>query len=68
MGFPNINDLERHQKSVHHMSPKHGKSKDYKCFGDGCPRHDKVWPRLDNFKQHLKKVHKNENIDSLLRR
>jgi len=65
-GFATINDLERHQKSVHKIQPEHGYSKEYKCFGDSCPKRDKEWPRFDNFKQHLKRMHQHENTETLI--
>lgn len=67
-GFATINDLERHQKTRHNMQPAHGKSINYKCFGDSCPKHEKVWPRLDNFKQHLARMHTNEDTEMLVQR
>ena len=72
-GFTTVNDLERHQKTVHHIQPERqrGKNREYKCFAPGCPKHDKEWPRLDNFKQHLIRMHTGEDadkIDTLIRR
>jgi hypothetical protein len=67
-GFATINDLERHQKSVHKIQPEHGHSKEYKCFGESCSRRDKEWPRFDNFKQHLKRMHSKENTEMLIKR
>jgi hypothetical protein len=65
-GFATINDLERHQKSVHKIQPAHGQSREYKCFGNSCPKHEREWPRFDNFKQHLKRMHENESIEMLI--
>ncbi|KPI45779.1 uncharacterized protein AB675_268 [Cyphellophora attinorum] len=66
IGFATINDLYRHEKSVH---GKHvGKSRMYKCFAPGCAKASKLWPRLDNFKQHLIRMHPNEDIDALVKR
>ncbi|KAK2799011.1 hypothetical protein FQN50_008638 [Emmonsiellopsis sp. PD_5] len=67
-GFGTINDLERHQKCVHGIEPKHGSNKQYKCFAEGCPKAEKDWPRLDNFKQHLIRMHPDVNQDELLKR
>ncbi|KAK2749765.1 hypothetical protein FQN55_003001 [Onygenales sp. PD_40] len=66
-GFGTINDLERHQKCVHGIEPKHGSNKQYKCFAEGCSKAEKDWPRLDNFKQHLIRMHPNVDQDGLLR-
>lgn len=66
IGFATINDLYRHEKSVH---GKHvGKSRMYKCFAPGCAKASKLWPRLDNFKQHLIRMHPTEDIDALVKR
>ncbi|KIV85733.1 hypothetical protein PV11_01394 [Exophiala sideris] len=65
-GFATSNDLDRHLKSVHHLNRRLD-SKYFKCFSEGCTRAEKWWPRQDNFKQHLVKMHKGEDIDRLLR-
>ena len=65
-GFASIHDLMRHQKSVHKIWPQHGQRKEYKCFGESCAKPDKEWPRLDNFKQHLKRMHAHENAETLI--
>ncbi|RMZ80724.1 hypothetical protein DV738_g2596, partial [Chaetothyriales sp. CBS 135597] len=66
IGFATINDLYRHEKSVH---GKHvGKSRSYKCFAPGCAKASKLWPRLDNFKQHLIRMHPNEELDALVKK
>ncbi|EXJ88347.1 hypothetical protein A1O1_05277 [Capronia coronata CBS 617.96] len=63
-GFATKNDLDRHLKSVHHINSRG--TKYYKCLAEGCPRADRKWPRLDNFKQHLQKMHKDQDPDHLL--
>lgn len=40
----------------------------YLCFGQNCPRPSKRWPRLDNFKQHLSRMHNEEDEDALLKK
>ena len=67
-GFATINDLERHQKAVHKMKPSHGHSRTFKCFGANCKQEEKEWPRFDNFKQHLVRMHKTEDTDALIKR
>ncbi|KAL5337806.1 hypothetical protein BJX70DRAFT_223774 [Aspergillus crustosus] len=67
-GFGTINDLARHKKCVHKKEPERGPKVLYMCFGRNCPRNNKKWPRLDNFRQHLARMHNNENLDDLLRR
>ena len=37
-------------------------------MGAHCNKRMKLWPRLDNFKAHCTRMHKNENLDELLRR
>ncbi|KAL2824518.1 hypothetical protein BDW59DRAFT_162405 [Aspergillus cavernicola] len=67
-GFGTINDLARHKKCVHKKEPERGPKVLYMCFGHNCPRSNKKWPRLDNFRQHLARMHNNEDLDELLRR
>jgi hypothetical protein len=65
-GFATLHDLMRHQKCVHKIQPQRGQHKEYKCFGKGCAKPDKEWPRFDNFKQHLKRMHRRENVETLI--
>ncbi|KAJ5166569.1 uncharacterized protein N7482_005350 [Penicillium canariense] len=67
-GFGTINDLARHKKCVHNKEPERGPKMMYLCFGKNCPRPNKKWPRLDNFKQHLSRMHHEEDADALLKK
>ena len=67
-GFGTINDLARHKKCVHNKEPERGPKMMYMCFGTNCPRPNKRWPRLDNFKQHLNRMHHEEDGDVLLKK
>lgn len=67
-GFGTINDLARHKKCVHNKEPERGPKMMYLCFGKSCPRPNKRWPRLDNFKQHLSRMHHEEDADALLKK
>ncbi|KAJ5253777.1 hypothetical protein N7524_010957 [Penicillium chrysogenum] len=62
-GFGTINDLARHKICVHNKEPERGPKMIYMCFGTICPRPNKQWPRLDNFKQHLNRMHHEEDGD-----
>lgn len=64
-GFTTRNDLDRHKKSVHQIDV-HNKS--YKCAGKNCRNKEKVWPRLDNFKQHVRQMHAKEELDDVIER
>lgn len=64
--FGTRNDLERHRKSVHSKCPQCGPKETYKCFGRNCGHPEKVWPRLDNFKAHLRHKHSEEDEEQLL--
>ncbi|KAH8701122.1 hypothetical protein BGW36DRAFT_448101 [Talaromyces proteolyticus] len=66
--FGTKNDLERHRKAVHRKTPLCGPSEVFRCFGTdcNCPRW-KEWPRFDNFKAHLKRMHKDEDENELIR-
>ncbi|KAF7517574.1 hypothetical protein PCG10_001152 [Penicillium crustosum] len=67
-GFGTINDLARHKKCVHNKEPERGPKMTYMCFGANCPRPNKRWPRLDNFKQHLNRMHHEEDGEALLKK
>ncbi|EIT73808.1 hypothetical protein AO1008_11920 [Aspergillus oryzae 100-8] len=67
-GFGTINDLARHKKCVHKQEPERGPKVLYMCFGRNCPRRGKEWPRLDNFRQHLSRMHNDEDTSELLKR
>ena len=66
--FSTNNDLERHKKSVHKIAPRSGSDKSYRCAAPNCSKKDKLWPRLDNFRQHCTRIHKGEDIDELVRK
>ncbi|CCC08890.1 hypothetical protein SMACR_07526 [Sordaria macrospora] len=54
-GFSTKNDLQRHIASVHKMH-----TLVYHCRHGNCPnksKKEKDWPRADNFRQHLRRVH-----------
>ncbi|KAK0752491.1 hypothetical protein B0T18DRAFT_388419 [Schizothecium vesticola] len=53
VGFGTPNDLLRHQQSVHRAE-----GIKYRCMEGSCEtKPPKDWPRADNFKQHLKRMH-----------
>ncbi|KAK5080045.1 hypothetical protein LTR70_008969 [Exophiala xenobiotica] len=54
-GFTTKNDLDRHRKTMHKiLSPN---DRFWKCFFPDCAKTEKVWPRLDNFKAHIVRMH-----------
>lgn len=54
LGFGTPNDLLRHQQSVHSAD-----GIKYRCMEGPCEtKPPKDWPRADNFKQHLKRMHR----------
>ncbi|TKW49021.1 hypothetical protein CTA1_111 [Colletotrichum tanaceti] len=55
-GFGTLNDLDRHKGSVHPGVFNGGPR--YRCIIGPCQTKDKIWPRADNFRQHLKRVHR----------
>lgn len=63
--FQSKNDLDRHMISVHRISGRN--TKYYRCFARDCTKPDKDWLRLDNFRQHLRSMHANEDTTELLR-
>ncbi|KAL2196451.1 hypothetical protein P885DRAFT_37600 [Corynascus similis CBS 632.67] len=60
-GFATKNDLDRHTKSVHKLH--NGDETVYRCNVGQCKDKPKDWPRLDNFRQHLKRKHGIEGVD-----
>lgn len=64
-GFTTINDLQRHKKSVHRIGVERDS---YQCASDHCRNRGKIWPRLDNFKQHINRMHKDEDEHELIRK
>lgn len=74
-GFSTTNDLDRHTKSKHPLATtsKAEPMKKYHCVVPGCTSKDKAWPRLDNFRSHLRRTHEafirlEENFEELIRR
>ncbi|KAK5086011.1 hypothetical protein LTR70_007629 [Exophiala xenobiotica] len=53
--FKTVNDLDRHRKTVH-STIKPGE-RVWKCGVPGCLVATKIWARLDNFKQHVVRMH-----------
>ena len=64
-GFTTSNDLDRHKKSIHKIGLS---DKSYQCASEKCKSKTKVWPRLDNFKQHIERIHRDEDEDELIRK
>ncbi|CAO2656646.1 Nn.00g054490.m01.CDS01 [Neocucurbitaria sp. VM-36] len=64
-GFTTINDLDRHKKSVHRIGLR---TKSYQCAAANCRNKEKIWPRLDNFKQHIDRMHGDEDDLDLIKR
>ncbi|KAF2442202.1 hypothetical protein P171DRAFT_433748 [Karstenula rhodostoma CBS 690.94] len=64
-GFTTINDLQRHKKSVHRIGVERDS---YQCASEHCRNRGKIWPRLDNFKQHINRMHKEEDETDLIRK
>lgn len=67
-GFTTSNDLERHMGSKHHIFLPNSKLKVYKCQARGCEGKRKLWPRFDNFKQHIERMHAGCDVDEIIRR
>ena len=67
-GFTSSNDLDRHKKSVHNIALPHGRDKSFQCQAANCRKSDKIWPRLDNFKNHCKNCHREEDLEELVRK
>lgn len=59
-GLGTANDLARHIKSKHPSFAPSEIVRRYKCHVPGCKSKDKIWPRLDNFRSHVKRIHGEE--------
>lgn len=67
--FGTKNDLDRHQKCRHRVAPGTAHDRSYRCAAPSCVAKGttKVWPRLDNFRQHCQRQHKEvADIDALV--
>ncbi|KAF2773316.1 hypothetical protein EJ03DRAFT_323815 [Teratosphaeria nubilosa] len=69
-GFATPNDLDRHRTSVHGTRARIGRATGHIC--QACPppapgTRPKFWPRRDNFKAHIKRRHRDCNVDHLIR-
>ncbi|KAK2759113.1 hypothetical protein FQN54_003212 [Arachnomyces sp. PD_36] len=65
LGFGTINDLDRHRWAVHRL----GEPRElYKCFAEDCVKKESEWPRLDNFRKHLERMHGGSNVNELMKK
>jgi len=53
--FKTVNDLDRHMRSVHKIYEDGVRY--WKCGVGGCSSAEECWPRLDNFKAHVTRMH-----------
>jgi hypothetical protein len=66
-GFQTLSDFVKHLEGVHDVDT--GAITPYFiCQGRNCNRINKLWPRLDNFRRHVARMHPNEDAEDLLRR
>ncbi|GKT99818.1 hypothetical protein FLAG1_04974 [Fusarium langsethiae] len=54
-GFTSKNDLDRHKRTVHNDRTVSGRA--FVCNIGSCAKKTKVWPRADNFRSHLERMH-----------
>ena len=62
-GFSTSNDLDRHKRCVHEIYSSDKTV--YRCIHDSCKDKHKNWPRQDNFRQHLKRIHRIDDAGDL---
>ncbi|KAL8712462.1 MAG: hypothetical protein Q9220_003310 [cf. Caloplaca sp. 1 TL-2023] len=48
--------------------PKNSTDRSFRCAAINCPKKEKIWPRLDNFRQHCIRIHQDEDCDDLVRK
>ena len=63
-GFKSVHDLKRHKRTVHGEACEES----YMCAVTGCKKPNKSWPRCDNFKAHVKRMHPREDVDEIIQR
>jgi hypothetical protein len=66
VGFGTKNDLNRHKRSKHKISVATTQS--YMCAAQSCANKKKIWSRLDNFRDHIDRMHKGEDKINLIER
>ena len=66
LDFPSSSDLDRHRRPTHSVGAR--TLKYWKCFAPCCPKANKEWPRLDNFKQHLVRMHEDQPMKALIQK
>ncbi|KAM0198178.1 hypothetical protein ACHAPA_007276 [Fusarium lateritium] len=54
-GFTSKNDLDRHKRTVHGDCTVSGRT--FVCTIGNCAKKIKRWPRADNFRSHLQRIH-----------
>ncbi|KAI1013198.1 hypothetical protein LB503_001730 [Fusarium chuoi] len=54
-GFTSKNDLDRHKRTVHSDRTVSGRT--FVCNIGNCAKKSKIWPRADNFRSHLQRIH-----------
>lgn len=64
-GFTTLNELNWHKKIVHRLATEH---RGFQCKAENCWNKEKIWPRLDNFRQHIERMHQDEDIEDLVNR
>jgi hypothetical protein len=61
--FTHSADISRHLRTVH-QEPGGG----LRCAVEGCSKADKIWTRLDSFKNHVSNRHEGADVNDLVRR
>ena len=61
-GFTTKNDLDRHKKSIHQVYT----GKCFMCAAPHCPKKNKIWPRADNFRQHVMRLHSKLKVQEIM--
>ena len=56
-------DLSRHINTMH---PEQGGSSFYVCTITGCAHQGKHWPRLDKFREHVRKAHSGFQLEEYI--
>ncbi|KAL4864394.1 hypothetical protein BDV12DRAFT_176278 [Aspergillus spectabilis] len=66
--FRSLSDLRRHERDVHRRFTGPDNNNGYICASEHCPLPGKTWSRLDNLRNHIHKIHKDEAVEDLITR
>lgn len=61
--FATQRELNRHIAGVHQTI-----NQGFRCAAPRCAKRDKLWARIDNYREHVRRHHPDENVTTLIER